>query len=646
MSVQFGKCNFDGKPVDPKDIDDVRPVLAPYGPDGEGYLCKDNLGILYRAFHTTKESQTETQPNCSKAGSLITWDGRLDNRQELTGRLAGELSRESTDLEIVAAAWERWGTNAFGKLIGDWALSIWNPQDQSLILAKDFAGIRHLYYSVEKDQVTWCTVLEPLVLFASRSLELEEEYLAGWLAFFPAPHLTPYAGIHSVPPSSFVLLQQRTQRVSKYWDFDPGSRVRHRTDAEYEEHFRAVFSESVRRRLRSDSPVLAELSGGMDSSSIVCMADDILARKSAVTPRMDTLSYYDDSEPNWNERPYFDRVIEKRGQPGCCIDLGSVPFSPFSVAWDKPSVIPHYSSLPSAVTAQVRHWMTEHRNRVVLSGVGGDELLGGVPTPLPELADLLARGDIRELATKLSAWALAKRRPVLLLLSDAIKMFLPLQSATADTHWQCGLTKQASRRFGAALEGYSRRLRILGTLPSFQENLSALDSLRRQIAMAVPSSELSCEKSYPYLDREMVEFLFAVPRDQLVRPNQRRSLMRRALGSVVPNEILSRKRKAFVTRRCFSGILAEWEVVECLSQDMQLAKLGFIDPVRFREALKELKRGTAVPVVLLIRILALEHWLRQSSQLAGSRGNPVGHGVGSQANPDLLGQEQYNMKGG
>src|SRR4051812_42704740 len=101
MSVQFGKCNFDGKPVDPKDLDKVRPVLAPYGPDGEGYICKDNFGVLYRAFHTTKEATQERQPLVTSLGSVITWDGRLDNRDELIRELGGGLPNNATDLSIV-----------------------------------------------------------------------------------------------------------------------------------------------------------------------------------------------------------------------------------------------------------------------------------------------------------------------------------------------------------------------------------------------------------------------------------------------------------------------------------------------------------------------------------------------------------------
>src|SRR5207302_381895 len=114
---------------------------------------------------------------------------------------------------------------------------------------------------------------------AGKTFALNEEYIAGWFVVrFPAAHLTPYVGIHAVPPSSSVRLGPGRANVSGYWDFDPGKRIRYRTDAEYEEHFRAVFGKAVQRRLRSDGPILAELSGGMDSSSIVCMADSIIAR--------------------------------------------------------------------------------------------------------------------------------------------------------------------------------------------------------------------------------------------------------------------------------------------------------------------------------------------------------------------------------
>ena len=286
MSVQFGRWNFEGQPPAPDYIEKVSAALAPYGPDSNESYSNGGIRILYRAFHTTKESHREKQPHISSSGAVITWDGRLDNRAELISELRDSLTVNSTDVAIVSAAYEKWGANCFAKFIGDWALSIWSPREHSVLLAKDPIGTRHLYYSSDNIQVTWSTILDPLVLFAGKAFSICEEYIAGWFAtMFPAAHLTPYFGIHAVPPSSFVLLRPGKNLASKYWDFDPGKRIRYRNDAEYEEHFRSALATSVQRRLRSDRPILAELSGGMDSSSIVCMADTVIARGAAECPR-------------------------------------------------------------------------------------------------------------------------------------------------------------------------------------------------------------------------------------------------------------------------------------------------------------------------------------------------------------------------
>src|SRR5258708_2240411 len=341
------------------------------------------------------------------------WEGRLDNRAELIRRLRDVLTIGSTDVEIVAAVYEYWGGDCFAMLIGDWALSIWDANTRSLVLAKDHIGTRLLYYSLDNNEVTWSTILDPLVLFAGKTFALCEEYIAGWFSFFPAAHLTPYVGIDSVPPSSSVLIRAGKRTIRKYWDFDPGNQIRYRTDGEYEEHFRAIFAEAVRRRLRSDSPILAELSGGMDSSSIVCMADTIIACETAETPRLDTVSYYNDSEPNWNERPYFTNVEEKRGCTGCHIDVGRQ--EPMKFEWGST----YFVAMPGSNTGDIRaqfeksltDCMTSRGNRVVLSGIGGDEVTGGVPTPVAELQDLFAKGKFRAFARQLKVWALNKRTP-------------------------------------------------------------------------------------------------------------------------------------------------------------------------------------------------------------------------------------------
>ena len=203
MSVQFGKWNFTGEPLAPQDLSNIEPLLRGYGPDGMNLYSHLGVSILYCAFHSTSESRVETQPQATKSSAVVTWDGRLDNRAELIALLREELSIEPTDAAIVGAAFERWGTACFRKLVGDWALAIWNPSDRSLLLAKDPVGTCPLYYSVDEREATWSTILDPLVLFAQKTPALDEEYIAGCFSFFPAVHLTPYASIHSVPPSFF-----------------------------------------------------------------------------------------------------------------------------------------------------------------------------------------------------------------------------------------------------------------------------------------------------------------------------------------------------------------------------------------------------------------------------------------------------------
>src|SRR5260370_29839658 len=206
MSVQFGRWNFEGQPPAPDYIEKVSATLAPYGPDSNEAHSKGGVKILYRAFHTTKESRREKQPHISPSGTVITWDGRLDNRAELINEFRDFLTTASTDVAIVAAAYEKLGSDCCANLIGDWALSIWSPIHRSLILAKDPIGTHHLYYSFDNNQVVWSTILDPLVLFAGRTFAICEEYIAGWFVALPDANLTPYVGIHAVPPSSAVLL--------------------------------------------------------------------------------------------------------------------------------------------------------------------------------------------------------------------------------------------------------------------------------------------------------------------------------------------------------------------------------------------------------------------------------------------------------
>jgi asparagine synthase (glutamine-hydrolysing) len=608
VSVEYGLWNFERDSVDPIQMQRVRKMLSTYACDGESEFADDEIHLLHLPFHVTPGSENEKQPFLTDSGKTLLWDGRLDNRQELIGSLREALRDDRSDAALVAAALESWGTCGLAKLVGDWALSLWNPEERVVLLAKDFLGARSLFYTVEESCFVWSTLIDPLLLNKQRTFQLQEEYLAGWLSHFPAAHLTPFAGIHSVPPGSYVLFRPKAVTVRQYWTFDPNNRICYRDDREYEDHFRSVFGAAVRRRLRATLPVLAELSGGMDSSSIVCMADHLMAQGSSGTPRLDTISTFDNSEPNWNEAPFFEKVEGRRGRAGHHVPLG------FGGYWH-PLFDPNvFAATPGFgrnlnENAHYESYITSGRYRALLQGTGGDEVLGGVPTPLPELADLLAGGRVSFFLRQLLVWAIAQRIPALHLASRTIRLFLPMSRGHGSASRPAWLTPPFARRNAKALNGYAGRFRVFGPTPSFEANLFAFESLRRQIGCVGISPRPRVERRYPFLDRDLLEYLFAIPREQLVRPNQRRSLMRRALVGIVPAEILNRRRKAFLTRTPLTSLQTELPQLLERVKDMNLSRAGIVNADAFRCLLKKAAEGEALPVVPVLRTLLLEAWL-------------------------------------
>jgi asparagine synthase (glutamine-hydrolysing) len=609
MSVQFGIWNFDSKPVDTRVLEAADSFLSPYAPDGVSRYCKQGVALLHHALHTTVESRHEKQPYVSGSGCVFVWDGRLDNREDLSRELG--LASHSTDVEIVAASFDRWGTDCFAKLLGDWAVTVWSDRDQLLILARDLIGIRPLYYHVEGKQIRWSSILDPLVALTGRRFDLNYEYVAGWFAMYPAADSTPYTGISAVPPCSFVCLRPQGQSITKYWDFNPSKRIVHCSDADYEHHFRGLFRQAVHRRLRSDRTICAELSGGMDSPSITCMAD-LIANTSPEVPNIETLSYFDDSEPLANERPYFEKVEQKRGRTGLHINTTGMAMFDYDLTAPLQTTPGAAAARPRA-SEDPQTGLFERKNiRVVLSGIGGDEVMGGVPTPHPELQDLIAQGQFRRLAHQLKVWALNKRKPWFFLLGETIGGFLPAALLPEPKYrrpvpW---LTDAFVVKNRDTLSGFERRVLLFGSLPSFQMNLSAIETLRRQLATKCLPKEPAHEPRYPFLDRDLLEFIYAIPREQLVRPGYRRSLMRRALAGIVPEEVLERRRKAYATRGARVAVAREWDSLERLIHNMASAQMQIVNEEPFRKAVEAVKTSEEVPLVRFLRTVLVEVWLR------------------------------------
>lgn len=612
MSVHAGIWNLSGEPVDRECLTRLTRSLEEYGPDGETTFMCESVGMLYRPFHTTPESRFEHQPYVSARGNVITWDGRLDNLQELILELGADMSVDSSDISIVASAFDRWGTDCFAKLIGDWGVAIWDCRDKELVLSRDYMGIRHLFYYLDRNRIVWCNHLAPLALRGAK-LSLCDEYIAGYLIADPDADLTPYREIHSVSPGQFVRLRNGMATTQVYWTFDSRLATRCKTDAEYEEQYRYHFRRAVRRRLRTDSPILADLSGGLDSSSIVCMADDILSKEGAPTPSVDTFSLYHSTDPDFDDQQYFTKVEQKRGKIGFHADLRTCG-DPISLEESTFVACPGFG-MRAEIKSALSTVPEVHRYRVALSGMGGDDMNGQGLDVRVQMAELLLDFRLMELAKQLTSWSLFyRKRPWIQLLFQSVFQLMPL-SVRSKLGEQGKVESWIDVRFAKRQKLSLRQTAIAkGTSflrPKTRDALQNITARSRLMSYSEPSI---IERRYPYLDKNLVEFLKSIPLDQLLRPGNRRSLMRRALADLLPREVLSRKTKATVTRGYCVAIQKHWDQVEYAFSSPLSADLGYVDRDRIRTALLALKNGQA-PRFLgpLLRALCLEVWLRNAA---------------------------------
>ena len=650
MSVLFGIWNFDGKPSDPAYLRRVEMLLAPFAPDGVASIQRGNLALILGSFKTSSRADG-LRPIHFGGSKWMLWDGRIDNPADLA-RGALPARARPDDSEIVADLYERHGVDSFAQIVGDWAASVCCESEKTLLLAKDYLGTRPLFYRADKSEITWSSILEPLVLLSASRPRISESYLAGWITFFPEDHLTPYEGIYSVPPASYVEIRPGKVTTHRYANLAAVKTIRYTTDREYEEHFLHVFREAVKRRTDSSGPVLAELSGGMDSSSIVCMADTLLASGDAQTSRIDTVTYTDASEPSWDEMPLVSAVEAKRGRRGRHIELRLSELDTLEAQPPRFQAVPTTLNSTTAAAEVFASLVAKEKYRVVLSGLGGDEMLGGVPTPVPELADLLARCHMYEFLRQSLRWAVAKKTPVVRLWRITMSEFLPrgvpsMSKASRRIPW---FIKEFAAR-NRPYMGFSQpRLKLFSCRPSLQANLWALEILGRQFACTPLASRPAYEWRYPFTDRDLVEFCLAIPRGQLVRPHQRRSLMRRALAGLVPDEILERRRKAYVSRGLVNSLKNEWER-SSRNQQLFVEELGIVDRASLQTSIHDSEQGRDVAIIPLLRTLTVERWLRGMTD-GPHFGNldSITASLAVSSKPkqphDFLGRERPQQKGG
>jgi asparagine synthase (glutamine-hydrolysing) len=615
MSILTGLLHDSGALASELELRHLSLSTQRYATTASRFYARGRLGMSLQPFVSHERSAIENGLRTDIHGNVLSFDGRIDNCAELADQLGLDRGNAS-DSEIVLAAFERWGEDCFTRLTGDWAIALWSEGEQRLFLARDHAGARTLYYQRQRHQLLWSTYLEPF-LQSGDDLQLSEQYAACYLACLPIRDLTPYEGICSVLPGQYVAFDHRGVERRSHWRALITNTIRYESDAAYEEQFFALFRQAVARRSGPGAPILAQLSGGMDSTSIVCMSDHIRRSMDPDAEIVDTLSYFDDSEASLDERQYFTITENRRGKAGFHLDaaFSQRTFDPPS-AEDGVYLFPGADSFSASQERKHFDLFQLQGYRSVLSGIGGDEVLGGVPTALPELADHLVAGDLRRLFRQSLAWSLVDRSPMLTTLWNTARytsrLYLRKSSrATKLPPWLSEGLRGCIEDFDVSRGMTDPRWRVA---PHRLDNASTWWSIMETLPHTTPQALFRPEYRYPMLDKDLVNYLFSIPREQLLRPGRRRSLMRRALTNIVPPEILERRRKAYQLRAPLNAIGSAYAKLHRLLHTSAVADRGLVNTGALLGELERTATGSAEWYQPLLRAIAYELWLQASDR--------------------------------
>lgn len=625
----------DGRPVPAIAIQSMLGV-APYrGPDGMSVWLSGQVALGHAKMAVTPEDEREQQPLISlKTGCAIIADVRLDNREELLAQLSDRPMSTGGDASLILSAYEKWGLDAFPRLLGDFAFVIWDPLAQRLVCARDTSGQRSLFYRSNTHVFAASSEIQQLLQDPSVPITANHECIRD--SFTPLNILrnekdqaaTFYWGIEALPAGHLLIVDREQVRVQRYWELQPPAELHYRRDEDYAEHYLALFSEVVRARLRSSRPLGVLLSGGLDSASVACTAQE-LYRTGRAEHRgfVSFSSVFEGLE--CDERHLIEDIqakydLDARYFPAKSFS-GRLQIEPRSFFEAPNTGIQEESNLILSAATQAGV-------RAMLTGDVADSCVGGSPLVFDSLlrkgkfADFRRRLQIYRrpsveplhkivlmacllplLPLRYQRWgmsaymrhAVERDRPVLL----PLWMPEPLRQDLCDRHLRLSVELERQRRFSSPAR-------------------HAEDTLLYPPEVARHLAPWSIEVWRPFADRRLHTFLLAVPPEQKFLPDAdtdefyagSKQLVRRAMRGIVPESIRTRKSKTIFSDVSDNEIARNWPLYEAVfgsSARSEIETYGYVDGPRFWSRLQAYRAGGAGgDSPYLVQMIALETWLR------------------------------------
>lgn len=548
MSAITGIFYRDGRNVDEKQIKKMNDRLSHRGPDGSAIWCEGSVALGHQMLHTTPESLHEKLP-FEEDGLVITADARIDNRKELSVKLEIEDKEEVSDSYFILKAYQKWGEKCPEELLGDFAFAIWDKDKEKLFCARDHMGVKPFYYYLSDELFVFGTEIKVLRNFSDIPFKIN--YLITALYFIPntedLTNLTFYADIMSLPASQFLNIDQNNVDIKKYWELDPNLEIRMDSDENYVNKFLEIFTESVKCRLRSKFPLGFELSGGLDSSSIVGIARHLINKN------INTFSLISEDFPENDERIFIKEIDDDDSIQSYYLLVDNIsPLNDFQkILWhlEQPFISPS-----TALFWNLYKLMEKENIRILFTGYDGDAVISRGQNYLKELAFKL---DFKRLIQEINATSKVQNIKKLDLFFN--KIFIP----SVPTNIKMFFHNQIKSK-GYFILKNDELCKILN-LKEILKNIdyskinpnSAKELHYRFINQGVHqhtfefmdkiTAAFNIEPRYPYFDKRLVEFSYAIPTEQKFKYGWDRLIQRRAMENLLPKQIQWRSNKLFLT---------------------------------------------------------------------------------------------------
>jgi asparagine synthase (glutamine-hydrolysing) len=571
--------------------------------------------LLHLAFHRTPESVHERQPLRDARWALVA-DVRLDNRDVLLAALRVKTpGAVVTDPEILLHAFARWGRRCVDHLLGDFAFAIWDRRERTLFMARDPLGAYSLSFHRRGDRFVFASETAAILELPEVSGEIDEDSVWRMLATIPPdPEASFFREVRHLAPAHCLLVSPHGEQTWRYWQPDAEHRLTYRSDDEYTEHLLELLHRATAARMRSIGPVGVSLSGGNDSTLIAACAARQLSAADGKQSHLKSVSNVFTEHAACDERRYIDPVVARYALDASFVpsdglwsfrDLGQAVVAR-DFFWTNA-----YAQIPRSAAAAAR----DQGIRVLLDGQFGDNLFDG-PSLYP--ADLMIRREWRLL------WSLLRREGSLgrggrVCWSHGLRPLAPAPLRRLYRRWRgpqpTPFIGEGARLHALRSQAAEQAWARCGTLPASRRPrcLSLLSPFWPQGMAAVrgfPYAQNGIEVTSPYFDRRLVEFILAIPQEQIARPGESRRLQRLAMRRLLPEAVWQRKAKTDFYPLFHQGLFEnEWPRIKAiLGERPRIVRDGWIDGQWLATRLQN-ARGDKAAAYELSLCVHLELWL-------------------------------------